>query len=1054
MLGNGYYLYRDWSWPLSNKVSPVLNYSPGLLTNFGTDPFGFTRVFITWPVAIIQNLTQDSILAEKIYLLYLFSIILGLAFVLADLILRTVNKYDSRPMRGFRAEAFTLAVVLLCFLNFWCLEILSAFFYTYFIEFLLFSISFTIIIYRECSLDSLLISASLLSLCIYLDPDLYLFGLVSIGIAVITSTITRRELTRSVMKSIAKVGITFLITLPSLLTMLYILQQTTGTGLRGPSDYVVYSTNLTLDNAVRLLGYWWSTIMFAPPTILWTQMTTDVHTLGSPPYLLLPPGTLSAVWILSTWSTPLIALEALRFKAFRRLTLPASVLALGSFVLVQPPIIASITRVPLNVGLGETFSGAVLTVFGIPDHPLVMLAISYGLLCSVTIYSSIRISGPTKTDNASGTHKPSTLLGRAVRAWHSLVPTLTVVLILFVLAFPSWQLFSGSFYPSGSMGAEGLSNVGAFSPGTPPPDMSRVYDWLLSQPGAFNIYWPSSNGYSYPWNPKSTSSFTVVDSPKPTITSPKFARELSFLIASNRTSDISSYLAAMNVRFLVTQPMSPYGMSLAWGIQDLDLLTRTLEQSAGIGKILTSGDVSVFENARVFGTLSALDGVFKANASDQRTPILYNIFASMGKRVALVSSSSFHGEACLDEVLCSTRVLSPDFVASTMTDQLIFSALDGSTNDSNGTGILSEGGRFVLFPWKAWTVNDWGPGSVLVASNGSSMRWTFDKGVTTVSTSYNGTITDNHPGGVSILGNLIPIIRVQFDYRTSATFDSRMQISVPILNSTLRILSVPGSQYFPSSPSWTRVSYGLTLPLGAAFFTARIQTSAASTGWVDIRNMSLQVSFVQQSVDAPFGTSFSPSRTQNLTLTGSAYFQYDGFGNVTSAKGTTSLSMTVEPKWSPEIVLLGTVSFEGNLRVRAIVLTQRPLWAVQPQAVQGETSINLVYASDVLFSRPFAPGYSLVNSQRSLTPVSTIEGLVLFENVMPGDYHLVFSSLPSIRTAYVATLTGSAIIFVGSTGIGSVVTRRMLKVTPRLHSYLSKIYQILRSAASRILRYG
>src|SRR5438876_4929244 len=111
LLGNGLFLYRDWSWPLSTKVLPASNFSPGLITNSGHDPFGFTRIFITWPVLIIQGLSSDSITAEKVYVIYLYSIILVLAFVLGHLVLLLLNKYSSRQLLGARAEFFQMAFV-------------------------------------------------------------------------------------------------------------------------------------------------------------------------------------------------------------------------------------------------------------------------------------------------------------------------------------------------------------------------------------------------------------------------------------------------------------------------------------------------------------------------------------------------------------------------------------------------------------------------------------------------------------------------------------------------------------------------------------------------------------------------------------------------------------------------------------------------------------------------------------------------------------------------------------------------------------------------------
>src|SRR5207237_5685326 len=98
-------------------------------------------------------------------------------------------KHSSRPLMGAKAEFFQMAFVILCFTNFWAIENISGFFYTYLIEFMLFAISFGTIAYRSCDIQCVLISGALLSLSIYLDQILYMLGLILAVVAIISFTL-------------------------------------------------------------------------------------------------------------------------------------------------------------------------------------------------------------------------------------------------------------------------------------------------------------------------------------------------------------------------------------------------------------------------------------------------------------------------------------------------------------------------------------------------------------------------------------------------------------------------------------------------------------------------------------------------------------------------------------------------------------------------------------------------------------------------------------------------------------------------------------------------
>src|SRR5438094_8545265 len=115
LFGTGYYFYRDWSWPLSAGLSPRATFSPSAVTNSAPDPLGFARIFFNWPVYIFESLTNNAQLAEKAFVIYLFSIFLLLTFVFADLLLPLLTELAQPGLSVLTRAGFFLFLLLVSF---------------------------------------------------------------------------------------------------------------------------------------------------------------------------------------------------------------------------------------------------------------------------------------------------------------------------------------------------------------------------------------------------------------------------------------------------------------------------------------------------------------------------------------------------------------------------------------------------------------------------------------------------------------------------------------------------------------------------------------------------------------------------------------------------------------------------------------------------------------------------------------------------------------------------------------------------------------------------
>jgi hypothetical protein len=358
---------------------------------------------------------------------------------------------------------------------------------------------------------------------------------------------------------------------------------------------------------------------------------------------------------------------------------------------------------------------------------------------------------------------------------------------------------------------------------------------------------------------------------------------------------------------------------------------------------------------------------------------------------------------------------------------------------------LREGGKFQLPNWNSWSINNWGQGPVTLELNGSYMLWNFTESLALVSISYNGTVTQNNPGGIKVPTGVLPVLDVAFDYRASKVFDSGMQVVIPSLGSDLQVLSVTTSQSFPSSSDWNRATYHVTLPAGTAYFTARIQTEA-SRGWIELENVEMRIRFLEVNSQVPFNSLVPVAGNQTLSLLGHVRLQYQGTGSICSNNSVFRLNSTNLPTWSPEIESAGSVWVSGDMKIITIVVSHDPLATISDQVVTND-GMNLMVPSrtSVVFANTFAPGYALTDGKRTFDSVPTIEGMNLFENVTPGNYRIVFSHLQVIQGAYSVSVALSLILVVVFSG---AIARTRISL-----SSLMQQLRFIRRAMNRLINW-
>jgi hypothetical protein len=1023
IFGDGLYIYRDTSWPLSTAVFPQAVFSPNAIANATPDPFGFSRVFLTWPILIINHFSSDVIITQKLFIIYLFGTFLILALALAQISLKLINKASRRQLSFWRGEFFSLTLGLLMFANFWSIQQLSGLYFTYVIEFLLLLIGLALVLLEGSSYRSILAAGGLLSLSIFLDPDLFMHELVAFAVAILAISLLKSFSKTSCLAAVSKIATLVLLCLPALLTMLYILQQTTGTQIRPPGLYQITTRNLSLSNAARLLGYDWSVIAYAPPSIL-TQGSSlsSLGTIGSPPFMVFPNGWITLFWFVTTWSLPVFSFSALLLRRYWRITLPSCCVAVVGILLTQPSLFPIPYDLVSALATTPIIGGALATQYALPDHILIIVAAAYVLMTAVGIHFLLSI----EFDRIRRFHLPLRLSPRTARYARRGAHFLIVAMTISLLIFPSWQLFSGSFFPAGyadGLPGNGIPGIGTFTPSVPPKQMFEAYQWLMSQPGNFNVYWPGAEGSTYPWSEKSTPSIAWVDSPKPsyvTTTTPSliFPVGLQYLIAKASSYDLSDYLRALDIRYLVLQPSSEPAVEAAWGVSNITTVSDKLNNAEGITLALQFGDISVYEVSGLWGESYSPNVVASFPPGDETYTLAYGILGSLGSLSAIVPSGS-PTRLCFDASSCGISIYSTEFVANQMSPDLVFNTPTGS-GGTNTFELAANSHVQIPSPWVPWTLTNWGSGNSTISVTNNMTQWNFPATLTTLSLSYNGTVTNLNPGGITVPSGQLAMVRVGFSYKMSESTDVALRVVIPTLNDNESFVADVTSPQFAPSDEWTYATFNDTLPLATGFFTPRIQATASGAS-LDIENVQFEVRFLNNYPNSPFGSLLRLPSNIPLNIGGdtggSIYIQYSGKGFVSFGQANETLPVSPRLSWVAETNWNGeSIQVDGNVSIATVVVANSPIpiKGVLGQEAMPTSTVNTV--GPIVFARGFAPGYSLSDSSGTYSPIPTLDGMNLFQNVKPGSYQIEFSSLFPMVITYMLALGFVFVLFLASAG--------------------------------------
>lgn len=951
LFGNGYYEYADQYWSvIPGGASSFVSYD-------SMGGFVFTRAIVSWPIYLFFSL--PSVLAEKATILYLLGVYFAILYITVSFARSAVERYLNTKFGILRRLCFFYPATFLIFSN---LENIDLFvdggIVTDGTILLLMLLSSLIIVFDFDK--KYYVAGALLSLSLLLDPDYFLmFVGIVLGWWLVIAVPRRLSL-----EMVRKLTIVLMSSVPSLVFMLLEIHFQTGqyltnsTGLRAfsPQEALFMSSNLSPASVITLTGHWWSTVTFAPPSIIAFSGPSigTLPTKGNPVYMVYTPDMISSWWYFSLFAPFLFSVGSTLFRRVKRITLPGIILmmfAMMSALYARIPPLLSLADFLVSLPLAGTF---ISTTLSVPGHFLMLVAVLYDFLGIVFLACMLTTPWPKFTVSVCRRGETAPLshihLMVSLQAPHSskkgyknvVAPAL---LITAIIVFGGWQSINGDFYPARAGAFQpvlqnGLVDSAPFSPRQMPPCEVKAYEYLHSEPGAFNIYWPAlswPNGQG--WVP-----------PDPEAPLPGFSETL----ASNLSEDAMYFLESSQVRFLVLDGYANASLATSFGHYSYKTVNQQLMSFSFLTQVVSCGSVKVFKvnSAPINGYDS--DMLLRLQTPSD-LPVMYALLRSSGYLPAFVSEENVPAIA-LQNSSANIDVLPPSALGlligktyelnSSVVTRV--SILNGFSNVQNFT-LTNWGGQLSTFVIYGKHLN--------ISGNGSSVS----------SISLLGNMV-NSPGGyatpsVSGLYNLSVSFSITKSINVSEAvvsfFAWNGTSSHQIGSTTITGQGVQGDHVFSISSLGSEFHY----------LTARLNVVGSNYA-VAIDNLSYDLVSYQLHSSLPFGYGVSLNGSAGLPQpVGHRVFStlLQGTGIVNGLQVSTR-----EPEWvsgnaSSQLVL------SGNFSIEAVT------WSTGPYSTFVKPGLLWYEYSPVLVSTRSSGGV--------IYPEATIDSMAVYlgTNVSPSS---------------------------------------------------------------------
>lgn len=970
ILGNGYYSYSDFFWPLSKNFYPTsaFSYGIGLSTPFsGTyAPLLYTDDVVSWPWLILRIIFTSNINVEKSLVIYTFIVILILSYLFSEVLINYLENRTGETLNFLKRELLCFFIVILIFSNFTMMNYtVDGGTFTDSIIFILIAIEILLAISPGSDLRYSSMIGALLSLSLFLDPDYFVLSVIAILIVMLASRIVYKT------PIIRRFSFSLLLSLPVLVYLFYLLSITSsslgGVAYSRPFNltyFIDYSSHMSPWRSLMLIGHNWSTLTFAPPSILFSKGNiSQVRYLGSgPPQVLLPPGIVTTLWMACIAIIPILAFASLYFRRTRRIAIPVVACLLSFFAITQFHYSSFLLDLLLQISSLPLIGSYIGTSFGLPGHFMDIMAITYVILLPIFLFN-IMIG----RDNSIEIYrkKEFKFIKKKLSSWYSAIyrkrKVIIVLLAFTVVIFANWQAFNGSYYPSrsswGTLPGNGIPNKGPFTPFNFPKGTQVAYNFLANQNGAFNQYWPT--GPSVP-------------SPQPHQIPSNVQGGAEYLFSDHLINDGISFLRSNNVSFVTVENESAIDLMNTWGNMSYSSVVSCLISTGQFSYAFNTTNITILKLKNPSPIAEKNSYLFSLGALNDEQSTLYGFLPTLLKaNFSLLSKNFEYPTIDINSLNSSINALSPAYLLYlSMSPQIVkFQNLTFNVNPSSQENIGTS--NFTIVNWRSNS-------TISVVSGNSTISVVSGNQSGLFSISYNGAMT-SPSGGIYLKDHNMTsyTLGLQFDAKTTGNLTP----SLTFLSYGNKSASMYKSVSVPISRTFNRYSYSVTIPSHSYYADFRIWGSG--NGSISLKNLGFSLGSLQTNYSTPFGSDLALNKL-NLTFPkgiNNSYLMFRGIGTI-NGNNVSSLN---HDSWY-HISSTNYFNISGKIQIIGAVVSNRNIMDYTTHSI----STDISYFSGLIYT----------TSSSAYKAIPTVWGMSVFVDTTDINGTFSVSNETLINVAY------------------------------------------------------
>ena len=696
---SGYYFYADQGWRLSNYI-----YANGILSFNSLGGFSFSRLIIDWPYYIITLFTDSVMVTERAFIYYTFVLYLFCAYIFATMI--TSKFFESK--NKYEIIAVKFIIVLFIFSNLTALNLINdGGSFTDNLNILFIAIILLAFISWKNMKMAFLVSTILLTVSILVEPDYTTFYIISIIIgSTIAGYINKDFLYRF---KYALLTVTSAIIPVAFVILGLVLTSSAGSTVTAVGALRVYnygtisffSRNIKPLYPLILIGHLWSTIVYAPPNILFSgNKISSVKALMNPSQLLLPDGFITYIWLFTVIMVPVISLISIVFRKTREIIFPVIVLFIIYYTMSLVYYIKPLFYLELHISEIPLIGASIGTTLALPGHIINVIASMYYILFSISIVNLMNMHfhvdiqsdkdklniNVTIIKNYIGNIKNKNYFR------NSKFQVFIVIFIIFIVLFSGWQAFDGTFYPArapDTPNGNHVANVGGYTPIDINRSVIHAYDFISSQKSNFNILWiggPSLSGR--PFVP-----------PHPEASIPN----LNYIISNNLSVDFYYNLIYSNVKYIVisNQDIQQNTFSNV-GFKNFTCAQSFLKNNIGLREIYSKYPVDIFE-------INNFTSIYKSNmllnyeGNSIYEGALPYLFSTLGYKVAITDDNKYGLLVNFDNNTKNISIDTPEYITTLVHGISSYYNLssDITTSGTNHNTAIVLPDNFTLTLWSS-----------------------------------------------------------------------------------------------------------------------------------------------------------------------------------------------------------------------------------------------------------------------------------------------------------------------------------------------------------------